>query len=63
MPMVAVFAFIDLEGGGVMVVLSDEGGDFGGFAGGVGDFMVFANPTARRLIGGGAKASTHIFLL
>lgn len=44
--MVAVFAFIDRERAGVVVVLGDFGGQLGFFASVVNNFMAFAYPAS-----------------
>ena len=51
MPVVAVVAFVDGEGGGAMVVFGDLGGDFGFFASIVADFLAVANPATLGLVG------------
>lgn len=48
--MVAVVAFIDREGAGIMVVLSDFGGQLGLFAGMIDNFMIIAYPAALGLV-------------
>ena len=50
-PVVAVFAFVDGEFGGAVVVCGDLCGEFGLFLSGVADFMSITNPTALWLVG------------
>lgn len=42
--MVAIFAFVNGEARGVMVVFGDFGGEFGFFASVIDDFMTIAHP-------------------
>lgn len=51
MVVVAIFAFIDREWARVMVILRDLGGQLGFFASVVNNFMAFAYPTTRRIVG------------
>ena len=51
MPVIAVFAFVDGEFGGAVVVCGDLRGEFGFFLSGVADFMSITNPTALGLVG------------
>ena len=50
MVVVAIFAFIDREWAGVVVVLGDLGGQLGFFASVVNNFMAFAYPASFGLV-------------
>lgn len=51
--MITIFAFIDGEFRGMVVVLRDEGGHFGFFTSGVADFLMLSDPTFLREVGFG----------
>lgn len=48
---IAVFAFVDRERAGVVVVLGDFSGQLGFFASIVNNFMAFAYPAAGWIVG------------
>lgn len=48
---VAIFAFVDREWAGVVIILRDLGGQLGFFASVINNFMTFAYPTARWIVG------------
>lgn len=48
--MVAIVAFVDGEGAGIMVILGDFGGELGFFASVIDNLMIIAYPAALGLV-------------